>query len=52
MNESDLSFLLKEIHTLTFVNPFGSQRDEIEERILKKLGVAEVSGAINPIFTK
>ena len=52
MNKSDLSFLLKEIHTLTFVNPFGSQRDEIEERILKQLGVAEVSGPINPIFTK
>ncbi|MDA8824041.1 sigma 54-interacting transcriptional regulator [Opitutales bacterium] len=49
---SDLSFLLKEIHTLTFVNPFGSQRDEIEERILKQLGVAEVSGPVNPIFTK
>ncbi|MBT5717210.1 MAG: sigma 54-interacting transcriptional regulator [Opitutae bacterium] len=37
---------------MTFVNPFGSQRDEIEERIIKQLGWSEQFGPMNPIFTK
>ena len=52
MNAGDLDFLLTEIHNLAFVNPFGEERDRIEDRIVSRLGWTEPSLEGNPIFTK
>jgi DNA-binding NtrC family response regulator len=52
MNKEDLEFLLTEIHNLAFVNPFGSERDRTEERIVSRLGWTEPIFKGNPIFTK
>ena len=52
MNKIDLEFLLTEIHSLAFVNPFGKERDEVEGRILSKLGWVDSPITVNPLFTK
>ena len=52
MNKENLEFLLTEIHHLAFVNPFGSERDRTEDRMVSRLGWTEPSREGNPIFTK
>ena len=52
MNKQDLEFLLTEIHNLASVNPFGSERDRTEDRLVSRLGWTEPALEGNPIFTK
>jgi transcriptional regulator with AAA-type ATPase domain len=52
MDKFDLGFLLENIHSLAFVNPFAVKRDEIEGRIITQLGCSNLSGSINRVFTK
>ena len=52
MNKDDLEFLLTEIHALAFVNPFGKERDQVEARILAKMGWVDSPINENPVFTK
>jgi DNA-binding NtrC family response regulator len=52
MNKGELDFLLTEIHNLAFVNPFGRERDQVEGRILSKMGCSESPISANPMFTK
>ena len=52
MNKIDLEFLLTEIHALAFVNPFGKERDQVEARILAKMGWVDSPINVNPVFTK
>ena len=51
MKESDLSFLLESIQALAFVNPFANERDEIEGKILSRMGWAENLQETNSKFT-
>ena len=41
MDESKLSFLLESIQALAFVNPFANERDEIEAKIISRMGWTE-----------
>ena len=52
MRESELSFLLESIQSLAFVNPFASERDEIEGAILSQIGWTENLQETNSKFTK
>ena len=52
MEKSKLDFLLENIHSLAFVNPFAEQRDEIEKAILSQMGWTENLQETNPKFTK
>ena len=52
MNVGELSFLLGRIHALAFVNPFASERDEIEDGIIRRMGWVKMPEVINPKFTK
>ena len=52
MDKFKLGFLLENIHSLAFVNPFAGQRDEIEGRIISQFGWSKLSGSINRVFTK
>ena len=52
MDKVDLDFLLTEIHALAFVNPFGEERDRIEQRILSKMAWVDSPMDRNPVFTK
>ena len=47
-----MSFLLEKIHSLTFMNPFSTKRDEIESDIIEHLGWSERPQGKNTIFTK
>ena len=52
MKESKLSFLLESIQALAFVNPFANERDEIEGKIISRMGWTDSPKARNPKFTK
>ena len=51
MNRLKLDFLLENIHSLAFVNPFAGQRDEIEGTIISQMGQTEKPWIINSKFT-
>ena len=51
MNRLKLDFLLENIHSLAFVNPFAGQRDEIEATIISQMGQTEKPCIRNSKFT-
>lgn len=52
MDKLKLDFLLENIHSLAFVNPFAEKRDEIEKAILCQMGWTENLQETNLKFTK
>ena len=52
MDKLKLDFLLENIHSLAFVNPFAEQRDEIEKAILCQMEWTENLQETNSKFTK
>ena len=52
MDASKLSFLLESIQSLAFVNPFAGERDQIEGKIISRMGWTENPRVRNPKFTK
>jgi DNA-binding NtrC family response regulator len=51
MDKLKLDFLLENIHSLAFVNPFAEQRDEIEGTIISQMGRKETPWIRNTKFT-
>jgi len=51
MHKLKLDFLLENIHSLAFVNPFAGQRDEIEGTIISQMGQTEKPWIRNSKFT-
>lgn len=51
MKREQLDYLLSQIHALTFVNPFSSERSAIETAILEKLGKSTSSITEDTPFT-
>lgn len=52
MDKRKIGFLLEKIHSLAFVNPFGGERDKIEEMIISEMGWSEQPWIGNLKFTK
>jgi transcriptional regulator with GAF, ATPase, and Fis domain len=48
MKDAQLSEILKTVQALTFANPFGPERAELEEALLTKLGDPPLPAATNP----